>query len=1520
MGFEIKEFKNLGMKQDSSPSKREEEFAFENHNVRITSLGDSTLLSVTNEVGPKEVSSYRTKKLVNNSIYVGIDMDNLWVIESQHPVDTNVTVIAEVLYSNGFKIQYTSILNIGDKSTTFEVAEDDLLYNPTLVSCQIIPDTSTDSIFKYYYHKDKPEGIFTEVNIAMEGDYIHHCLAGKYIIVFTDASVLADNIVNNIYRLELNDEGNFTQTLLYSGEGLGLTTLSKIETLYYYESEEIQKVYWVDGEHSNRVINIKRVYDSETCFDFVPVINKFPNLRVSKLYESAGRFYAGVINYYITYYNKYGSETGIVAVSDINRITPQGRGGKVNENCDCSFRLQISNIDTSFDYIRVYSAQRTSIDGPIEVHVVKDIKITEDTVEIDDTNINQVVIDSSMLNYLGGYDFTASTLCQKDNTLFLGNLSIGNLDMEREKRDIISNSCIEDSDIKKCKYAFETLYHSSTNYKSSTEKYFKCGEIYRLAIQFQDNKGMWTSPIWIGDYNPKLRPDHGYRGHGYNPKKVVITPVTEFVYPGFDIDEKYVNYRILRAETNYNNRSVIAQGIVCPTLFNYEDRYYNRPFSTASWIFRPAGGDVPYRHLEGMRPFGEIQSVMEDQPIPKVTAKKGVAEIVIIASGPLGYNTENQYNICVVKLKKGVSVLDATRDDVEVLYEYQFPHRNDDSYDVINLACSSLGLNLSKYVDRETFKSRDPINWYWASTGLVDIFYKDSIPWGLANITPAYYTTGTIESNTEYSDVDDVKNKKDLFYIDNNIVTFHTPNIDNVFDIVDNKELKFRIVGYNPIKSTKSDTLIETSTVGVGYKTDIIKPNVNNKTLVSDFLYKDYALIGNSYSSLLTYTYKVHMWNKTNSLSGWVKGLKLDSSSYSPEQVPAKLKHKIFANYRESDIKNYKFFDPIDYGNVSTVVFNSDEITTKVININDKTLYYYGNYDKLLTDVEYKMESQEGGVDQSNVAPIQTDSIRIRYKSTPHIVFGLPDYKLLPYNTANSSAFNIDSLYPFNTVETDKYPWEDEGVEYTNNNLFVEGIDAPLVYVGELYRDIPYDSLYGGYQEDDLERITWIPASDICKIGEDTVLRGDVSFSDWECLKTYPFTEEDENSVVDITRVRLESFEVLEGRSDINQGGNNILNARPANFNIFNSVYNQSDNIFKYYILDEKYDIVKFSNQITWSLSKTPNEDIDVWTGITLASVLNLDGEYGSVNKLENVNNNIVVFQDKGIAAIQYNERTQLSTESGLPVEIQNSGKVTGYQYISNSIGCINKYSIVKTLSGVYFIDDLNKSFNRFGKDGVVNVSELGMRNWFLTTDLSKFRIYYDSITHDVYIGSKDTVLAFNEDLKAFSSFYNYLGNASILNLNGKTYAITMGNNIKTYELFGGSYGVGFDGKPINYSIEYLVNPEPSLDKTFTNLEFSAEMIDPSKNSNNPEVSVNSTPFDSIQVWNEYQYGSSRLERGFRDTLSRRFRLWRTQIPRDEKSKFKHDRMRSPWIHLKLSKDACRDKMVFHNMIIKYYK
>lgn len=141
-------------------------------------------------------------------------------------------------------------------------------------------------------------------------------------------------------------------------------------------------------------------------------------------------------------------------------------------------------------------------------------------------------------------------------------------------------------------------------------------------------------------------------------------------------------------------------------------------------------------------------------------------------------------------------------------------------------------------------------------------------------------------------------------------------------------------------------------------------------------------------------------------------------------------------------------------------------------------------------------------------------------------------------------------------------------------------------------------------------------------------------------------------------------------------------------------------------------------------------------------------------------------------------------------------------------------------------------------------------------------------------------------------------------------------------------------------------NPEPLVDKTFTNLEFRAN-VDTEGTTNTAFTPY--LPFDNLEVWNEYQHGITDLENkhghsamvhhssDMTSALKRKFRIWRCDIPRDnyplsgnqdvdvEKGIYRYsrkpmDRIRNPWAYLKLQKEENTNKRVeIHDVTMTYF-
>lgn len=144
--------------------------------------------------------------------------------------------------------------------------------------------------------------------------YVGHAVLNDYLILFVTNA--PDTNPDTIWRLDLK---TLKSKKLFNGN-LNFQAEHPIETLVDYETDAVQKVYWTDGINQPRLINIVNSYTYnggvDTQFDFVPEV--YPNgvdhlsVYVEKLTGTEGMFAAGTVQYFITYYNKFGQESNVV--------------------------------------------------------------------------------------------------------------------------------------------------------------------------------------------------------------------------------------------------------------------------------------------------------------------------------------------------------------------------------------------------------------------------------------------------------------------------------------------------------------------------------------------------------------------------------------------------------------------------------------------------------------------------------------------------------------------------------------------------------------------------------------------------------------------------------------------------------------------------------------------------------------------------------------------------------------------------------------------------------------------------------------------------------------------------------------------------------------------------------------------------------------------------------------------------------------------------------------------------------
>lgn len=227
----------------------------------------------------------------------------------------------------------------------------------------------------------------TEAKQAFLGKIVGYCVLDKYLVIFTHY-VNNGVITDRIYRFE-KDAANDMQlngVLLYR-KNLGFTDATRLETMGIYESANIQKVYWLDGINQPRFINVAgdtetilkhrdNWLSSKTPFDFIPVFDykgdSFINIERQ---DYGGTFPEGTIQYAMCYYNLNGQQSNIFYISPIYYISHSDRGAQQEQILNNSFKITIKNVDTDFDYLRIYSIHRSSINGKPSCKVIANISL-----------------------------------------------------------------------------------------------------------------------------------------------------------------------------------------------------------------------------------------------------------------------------------------------------------------------------------------------------------------------------------------------------------------------------------------------------------------------------------------------------------------------------------------------------------------------------------------------------------------------------------------------------------------------------------------------------------------------------------------------------------------------------------------------------------------------------------------------------------------------------------------------------------------------------------------------------------------------------------------------------------------------------------------------------------------------------------------------------------------------------------------------------------------------------------------
>ena len=1394
------------------------------------------------------------------------------------------------------------------------------------------------------------------LNLDVKGCVIGTCVLNKYLVLFTQETntfrrptgEVVITKTDHIYRLEIIEE-DLDVIEIFTGN-LNFDTDYPLETLGVYENENIQKVYFIDGKNQARVINILENYNSKyqdnlleyksTAFDFIAELQLKEEVSIYKIIGT-GEFPQGTIQYVFSYYDKHGRQSNLFTQSDLQYLA-YNKGVSPEEKVNCSFKIYVDNVDRQFDYLRIYSIIRTSQDAFPTCKRVVDLEINSDNITYIDNGTTGDIIDNTELLYLGGNTICPNTFEQKDGTLFIGNYTINNNDISEETaikiRNLLGN-----------KLGFK-YRATSISYKGKNDYYnyegqlgesdvagFKYMEWYGVAIQFQNKNGRFSSPIYLGstrNYFPPSIVDYNLSeevgvNRGELNLDIDITELVKIVDTNI-----WVKARLLIVNPTNSLKTVLCQGIISSTVFNYRDRYNNAPFTMSSWRMNSLGKHLNPLFANSIS-WGEIQNI-EASKSPIIIGENAITKISIKCT----INLAIYYRTIVIS------------EDNRVLYDKTSP---------------------------TTIKAKENLK-KWNSN--IDI---SKIP------DDSWKNNATIPQEIKINDVDTIVNDfGECFAYDESLVTFNSPDIENQYNNI-NKNAKLRIIGILKSNPLFSNYLIQGSDLNDPSKGNV--PTKNIKDFTSALLWRD---MDSSWDNLGDYDankdwlFATYLWHRETSYSD--NGIEKKNSDGNSRKVWSKPVKKIISNTREcttsylrdslsyiddiEEINKFNYYE-LSIDDIKVITTNRDAIYKLNSNMGDsytETLSYTSDTNKLFpTNNEYPIYGQQyyaynedsisdyityNSIIVDGKAVTSKDPVRIKYKETPHAI--------ISFGSKNNSTVKLPRMSINHKSEIDKVGedavtrklfWNTKNNSYTKDFIWTKYINEyanymnptdigtnyffynanPSIndyyYLADLCVQDPDTSPYelSNGNKDIISQYSFIPAGEVIRLtGETISLRGnygDTYYQRWDCLKTFPYSTDDKNQYIDITSFFVESRINLDGRYDKQRGLKYNLGVLNTNFNLINKSYTQRNNFFNYRQIEDE-GVVNFPNQITMSKTKVLGEDVDSWTNVTLASVFDLDGDKGKLNAIRKINNDLYCFQDSGISRLLYNSRVQVNTSDGVPIEIANSAKLQDKQYLSDSIGCQNKWAIKSTPQGIYFIDTYNGELYKINDKGITPISQNKLKNYF--TELSSnvwspslwnyenssnfidsIKLEYDSTTYDLYIVSRDTALAYNELLGEFTSFYDYGSTLYWINLNDKSLQI---NKDGIYEAYKGEYGLCYNHYT-SANIEFIVNSEFDLDKIFETVELTTN--DAAKINN---WKADYYPFDTLEVSNEYQKGKNEASS---TNVKKKFRTWRWQIPRNSKKNedgivTNRDRIRNMWAKIKLSKKY-NSPLSIYDINVAYY-
>lgn len=1282
---------------------------------------------------------------------------------------------------------------------------------------------------------------------------------------------------------------SYTPTLIYH-EKLKFTTLHPIgdECVGRYEQKDIQRLYWSDYFNPVRSINVSDddvLATPLTIIDLKPAVNA-ATVSVDSIDDGGGSISSGVYQYSVRLKNSQGALTKYtVPTNGLNVFKTSltenwadftGDAGGVNSNK--SVNVSVKNIDADFDIIELVAIYKEN-DGSARVaSFIEEYPVTNYNETIihhsGNENTNFVISADEFFGFTDMDFDIAKSISSKDNRLFLGNVKAPAFDIDFDARayrfkkgtnDTYTPNPVDINQTSDWGVDKEIDVVNPYNKDSTREKVGQVGPPANADndYKFQKNSnilgGSGPNVVYRFDIRNILLDDTNQLR---NLNETFVDPITQNALD-FDINGNTIN-----ASGGYDNYANphIAQnrtGYMRDEVYRFAIVFFDLKFipSPAKWI-----ADIRMPQQSDTQANGDRFTTYEYNASTDTTTGK-----------ILGLSFE--VDISSIKDKiSGYQIVRAKRDDpnktimaqgiiqpTAAVY-YKDGNLNNGNEDIIvypYTTANNAALNLSDALG----SNHEAL--FLANNGIDNEAYQ-------RNSSGIY--TGNKFNKVEYSSTS-------LFSFDSPEFLFRSPSISD-FNLKPTSVIKG---GYSNVSTIFNNS------------GNIEEKILNNFSTYStsnhedSFGYKKWSniakyapnLVGKSTFSFTTEGYKVLG--------------RADKTSFN--SVGATFSSD-FNN--ESDNGSDTSFDGDTFANTSSgsnpTVYNAAHWHMNNKNINDNNSVFSSTGEKtmfisspetLASYVSIFKTSSTAGSNYGNAAPI------VNLYRELNEQYGGATYE-------NRKANLYISTGSFISLTSD-YAIEEMANNANKIKTEVWGGDTFVT----MFDQIKFQTNFGADE------------------GRDDFYKDD-SLNDYRFGYAHVFPVE---STIN-TDMRYNTHFAVNGANGISTSPINSVVADNYSYNGAQS----EDNNYRLFVADTDTEILNENDTlIIASEVKINGEKTDAWRIFKGTNQINLEGIYGPINRIKILKDQLYAVQDRAFGLVQVNPQAAISgTGTGDGLIIGQGSVLNDHVYLSTEYGTKHQWSVFASDTALYFFDILRKKMITYvaGK-GAAPLSDVkGLHGYFRTNldgaildvDHSDSHLLGDNPIENYGInGTYDYknneavmtfhtldnsvedsfTVAYSEQAQAFSSFYTATPKIYI---NDKRNILSPDptNVDKVYIHDKGDYGVFYDNVPAESYVDIIVNPEPYIAKTFSNVHFLSEVTDTNGD-------VYDETMDQIHIYNEYQ--DSGLVTLIPESNIRRFmRSWRLYIPRDGDA-----RIRNPYTHVKLFyKNSSNRKLILHD-IITYY-